>query len=131
MNKSYVSIEQNVCPVCGKTFETGTLLMDNKLRDKFEMHTVTGYSLCPEHQAQFEDGYLHLVVAENPHKGSRMKIEDAVYQGEVLSIKRHVAAQIFNTEFPDDLPMVYIEPEVARLLKESFQPAGQLEAAVA
>ena len=41
MNKTYVTIEQNVCPVCGKTFETGALLMDDRLQDKFEMHTLT------------------------------------------------------------------------------------------
>ena len=46
MEKSYVTLEQHVCPVCLKTFDTGNLLLDDKLRDVFKKYTVTGYGLC-------------------------------------------------------------------------------------
>ena len=51
MPKSYVTIEQHVCPVCGKAHDTGTILLDRRLRERFDMYTPTGYGLCPEHKA--------------------------------------------------------------------------------
>ena len=45
--KSHVGMEQNVCPVCGKAFDTGTILLDRRLRNSLERKTVTGWSLCP------------------------------------------------------------------------------------
>ena len=50
MEKSYVSLEQHICPVCLKTFDTGNLLFDEQLRNIFERYTVTGYELCEEHK---------------------------------------------------------------------------------
>ena len=57
MEKSYVSLEQHICPVCLKTFDTGNLLFDEQLRNIFERYTVTGYELCEEHKKVIEDGY--------------------------------------------------------------------------
>ena len=37
MDKSYVTMA--LCPICNK--DTGTILLDRRLRDRFEMHTVT------------------------------------------------------------------------------------------
>ena len=31
-DKSHVSLEQHVCLVCGKAFDTGTILLDKRLR---------------------------------------------------------------------------------------------------
>ena len=70
MEKSYVTLEQHVCPVCMKTFDTGNLLLDDILRDVFEKYTVTGYGLCEEHKKVVEDGYVILVeVRKRPQKG--------------------------------------------------------------
>lgn len=44
--KSYVSMEQNVCAVCGKTFDTGSILLDRRMQDSMERHTVTDWGLC-------------------------------------------------------------------------------------
>ncbi len=49
-DKSHVSLEQHVCLVCGKAFDTGAVLLDKRLRASMEHHTKTGWGLCPEHQ---------------------------------------------------------------------------------
>jgi len=41
--KSYVTMEQ--CCLCGKS--TGSLLLDKRLRNVFDSHTVTG-NICPK-----------------------------------------------------------------------------------
>jgi len=46
-DKSHVSLEQRVCLVCGTTFDTGAILLDKRLRQHLDRHTVTGWGLCP------------------------------------------------------------------------------------
>lgn len=40
--KSYVTLEQKICVVCGRSYDTGSLLLDKRLRERFEHHTITG-----------------------------------------------------------------------------------------
>jgi hypothetical protein len=119
MTKSHVSLETNICPVCGTEFETNGILLDTRLRDSLEYKTRTGYDLCPEHQRMFEEGYIHLVVAESDDRSSNLlKIEDAHYTGEIISVKRDVLSQLVNTDIDAKFPFVYIEPEAAAIIKE-------------
>ena len=100
MGKSYVTLEQNVCPVCGKVFETGNLLMDTRLRESFEKYTVTGYDYCEEHKKQKEDGYVFLIeVSERP--AGECTLENADRTGSIASIRKHVADKIFGSEIKD------------------------------
>lgn len=104
MEKSYVTLEQHVCPVCLKTFDTGNLLFDDKLRDVFEKYTVTGYGLCEEHKKVVEDGYVILVeVMEPPKKG-----QDPYRTGNTAYLKRHVAKDIFPDMDVQDVAFVEI-----------------------
>lgn len=104
MEKSYVTLEQHVCPVCLKTFDTGNLLLDDKLRDVFEKYTVTGYGLCEEHKKVVEDGYVILVeVRERPQKG-----QDPYRTGNTAYLKRHVAKDIFPDMDVQDVAFVEI-----------------------
>ena len=104
MEKSYVTLEQHVCPVCLKTFDTGNLLLDDKLRDVFEKYTVTGYGLCEEHKKVVEDGYVILVeVMEPPKKG-----QDPYRTGNTAYLKRHVAKDIFPDMDVQDVAFVEI-----------------------
>lgn len=104
MEKSYVTLEQHVCPVCLKTFDTGNLLLDDKLRDVFEKYTVTGYGLCEEHKKVVEDGYVILVeVREPPKKG-----QDPYRTGNTAYLKRHVAKDIFPDMDVQDVAFVEI-----------------------
>ena len=49
MDKSYVTLEQ--CLFCNK--QTGNLLMDKKLRNIFDIHTITG-AICKECQKKVD-----------------------------------------------------------------------------
>ncbi len=110
-DKSYVTMEQNVCPVCGKVFDTGDLLLDMRLSKRFDRYTVTDYSLCPEHKQQEEDGYIFLIeLSEAPVKGQEPK-----RTGRIASLKKEVATQIFNREMA---PISYVEVGVMDALEK-------------
>ncbi|WP_161961946.1 hypothetical protein [Xanthomonas campestris] len=48
--KSHVSMEQRVCPVCGSPHDTGSILLDKRMRARINEKTIVGRGLCPEHQ---------------------------------------------------------------------------------
>ncbi len=70
-DKSYVSLEQHVCLVCGAAFDTGNLLLDRRLRASMEHHTKTGWGLCTEHQKLADDGFVALVECDPQRSGSQ------------------------------------------------------------
>ena len=116
-DKSHVSMEQKLCLICRKKFDTGGILFDTKLRERFFDHTTTGVGQCAECEAMNEKGYVALVGASNPDNGSdTLTPEDAVYTAEYLWLKRDAAEQIINTDI-SDFPFVYIEPEAIKKIK--------------
>lgn len=120
-DKSYVTLEQRQCVVCGTTYDTGSLLLDKRLRDCFDHYTVTGTGLCPEHDKLFKDGYLALVGCDEKKTkvagGKVMKPEDAYRTGTIVHIRKTVAREIFNIEIPDKLPMMFCDEEVVAKLQ--------------
>ena len=124
MDKSYVTMEQKMCPVCGKEEDSGALLLDKRLQNRFERHTTTGYGMCAEHQKQIDDGYIILVGAEDRGQKNTLTVEEAVRTGDVVSIRREVAEQIFNCELA---PFMFIAPEVVEVIKK-MQGYGEQEA---
>jgi len=121
MGKSYVTLEQAVCPICAETKDTGNLLLDRRMRDTFEHKTTTGVDICPDCQKMIDDGYIALVGADEKQSvishDNRIKVEDAFRLAEYLWIKRHVAVQIFDTEFGEH-PFVFIDQEAIDKVKE-------------
>lgn len=69
-NKSHVSIAQKFCPICGKPFDSGEILLETrivngKLAQTLDRFTCTGVDLCPEHMAMVESGeYTAFFVCE-------------------------------------------------------------------
>jgi len=125
--KSYVTLEQNVCGACGKTFDTNALLMDMRLRDTFEHHTVTGFGTCPKCQKKLDDGFI-LLIEIDPSKSERMpngniRPQDAYRTGVVIQVKREVAKNIFNTPMQD---ISFIDPDVTAKL-QSMMPKEEKE----
>lgn len=121
-DKSHVSMEQHVCQVCGIKFDTGSLLLDRRLRDSMERYTTTGWGLCPEHQKLFDDGYVALVECDPQRSGmtsstDRLKPENAYRTGRIAHLRRSVFADIFDTPVEADLPLVFIEPGVIEQLQ--------------
>jgi len=117
MEKSYVTLEQHICPVCLEVFDTGNLLLDSRLKATFDMHTVTGMSLCPEHQKLADDGYFFLVeCAGEPQPGKEL-----TRTGNIASVQRGALEVIFNQETVaslKDVPLAYVEVGVLQNLSE-------------
>lgn len=127
-DKSYVSLEQRVCLVCGTSFDTGNLLLDKRLRASMKRHTATGWGLCPEHQKLFDDGFVALVECDPQRSGSpaggRMKPEQAYRTGRVAHLRRTAFAQVFNVPIEDEQACVFVEPGVLDHLQAMVAPAA-------
>lgn len=113
-DKSHVSLEQHVCLVCATHFETGTILLDKRLRATLERYTLTGWGLCPEHQALFDQGFVALVEFDparsgSPLPGDRFKPEQAYRTGVLAHLRREVFSEVFRTSLDPQLPMVFVE----------------------
>ena len=123
MSKSHVSMEQKVCLICRQTYDTNAILLDTRMRDSLECHTVTGPGQCSECEAMNAKGYVALVGAtgDDP-SGDTMQPADAIYTGEVCWLKRHAAEQIIDTDLTG-FNFVYIEPDAVTKLKEVFKEA--------
>ena len=121
-DKSHVSLEQHVCLVCGTRFDTGTILLDKRLRPSMERHTATGWGLCPEHQKLSDDGFVALVECDPQRSGvsggvARMKPEQAYRTGRLVHIKREAFAQVFSVPIADGQACVFVEPGVIAQLQ--------------
>lgn len=113
MNKSYVSMEQKICKVCGNKYDTGALLMDKRLRDSMEKYTVTGMGCCGECTDHFNKGFIALVEVSNaPKYGTTLLNENAERTGTIARLRKTVFNQVFNTKVSDTQKMVFVEPEV-------------------
>lgn len=123
--KSYVTLVQHICPVCGIKFDTGELLLDRRLKDTFEHHTVTGMSMCAQCQKLSDDGYVALVVCdptksvitERADKSHNCKPGDAHRTGEIAHVRRTAFNKIFDVPIADNVPLVFIEPAVFTMLQ--------------
>lgn len=110
--KSFVSLEEHVCVVCGQTYGTGNLLLDRRLRERFDMHTVTGYGMCPDHEKLRADGFVALVEAEEGKSavvGDRVRDSKAHRTGTYAHIKAEVFVETFGQPVPER-GVCYTEP---------------------
>lgn len=127
MTKSYVSMEANVCQVCGVTHETGSILLDRHLKDRFEHQTVTGYSLCPEHEKLHQEGYVALVAVDKDKsrvRGNTANPGEVYRTGDIVHIRRSAFGKVFDCDAPEG-PLAFCDEEVVTMLKklESEAPA--------
>ena len=128
-DKSHVSLEQHVCLVCGVSFDTGSILLDRRLRASMKRHTVTGWGLCLQHQKLSDDGFVALVECDPQRSGSpsgdgNMKPEQAYRTGRLAHLKREVFAKVFNVPIAADQPCVFVEPGVIEQLQAMVAPAA-------
>ena len=120
--KSHVSLEQHVCLVCGTSFDTGSLLLDRRLRASMERHTTTGWGLCAEHQRMHSDGFVALVECDPQRSGARssdrlLKPGQAYRTGRLAHLRREVFARVFDVSIDADQPLVFIELGVIERLQ--------------
>jgi hypothetical protein len=124
--KSYVSMEQKKCLVCCKDFGNGTILLDRRLREKFETYTLTGWDLCPEHQKLFNDGFIALVGVDKAKSkilsNGNLNPEDAYRTGEIAHLRFEAFDRIMNVSGKDPegkrFPVLFCEPDVIRKLEK-------------
>ena len=121
ISDNFVRMEKNSCPVCGVEHDVGVMIHKH-LREIPEKYTLTGFSLCPEHKALFEEGYLALVAIDESKSDKRpngnFNPEDVWRTGIFAHLKRHVVKEFFNTDIPEDMEFIYVEPEVIEILME-------------
>jgi hypothetical protein len=127
-DKSHVSLEQHVCLVCGVTFDTGSILLDKRLRASLKHYTTTGWGLCAEHQRLFNDGFVALVECDPQRSGmpsgaDRLKPEQAYRTGRVAYLKRDVFAAVFNVTIEADQACVFVDHDVIERLQTMLDPA--------
>ena len=120
--KSHVSMEQHQCPICLTTFDTGNILLDQRLGKRFELQTLTGHSPCPQCEQKFADDYIALVETAEARDGETTNL-DVPRSGNFCFVKRGIFPQIFNAPAPaeNQLPMVFIEPGVIQQLQAMFE----------
>lgn len=114
MEKSYVTVETKICPICGKEEDSGSILLDKRLNKSFEHKTCTGWGMCKECE-ELSKEYLALVVCKNNYAGTRIRQEDADRTGELIRIRHEVAKRIFNMTI--STPMAFINEEAAAKIK--------------
>jgi hypothetical protein len=123
-DKSFVTMEQHQCLVCGKNYDTGALLMDMRLRDTFERVTVTDFGLCEDCDTQAKQGFIALVEIDpaksgGPDHNKRVKPSSAYRTGNTAWLRREVAERIFpgNLMPEEDRPVVFVEPGSIQMLE--------------
>ena len=101
MSKSFVTLEQRICVVTGKKYNTDTILLDKRLRDRFDMHTVTGWGFSPEVEKKFKEGYVALVEVDesksDKNNQGNITPSGAYRLGNICYIKKKVLLKIVPT----------------------------------
>lgn len=100
--KSPVGIEQHQCLICLKNYDTGAILLDQLMRDRFDHTVVTGHGHCPKCQGLLNDGMIALIEAADGAipKGSTAPV-DTPRSGNHAFIKIAAFEQIFNVPPPE------------------------------
>lgn len=125
MEKSYVTMEQKICAVCGKKYDTNSILLDQRLRPKFDMHTITGFGMCPADQNKADNGFVALVecdASKSTPDGNIMKPENAHRTGRIMHMKKKAFAGIFNVSGSTP-PMAFIEQEAFDKITAEYKKA--------
>ena len=128
MSKSYVTMEQAICPVCGKAHDTGSILLDSRMRNTFNNHTPTHFDMCKEHQKLYDSGFVALVSVDagksditiDDNGKSIIKPEGAYRTGKIMHVKFDALAAILNIKLPGGLPLMFVEGEVIDHLNSMY-----------
>lgn len=126
MTKSHVTMEQRRCRICGKDFDTGSILLHKQLRPVFEHTTVTGMGICPEDDKMIQDGYLALIEIdpEKSHAQHNKPVQEqnAYRTGGMAWLARSALRGLLGAHPYDDLgnplPFVFVEKGVLDKLRE-------------
>lgn len=125
MTKSFVGLEQAMCPVCGCTHDTG-ILLNRRLKEVFRGPVVTHWAMCPEHQGLKEKGFVALVEfdpARSELKGGTASVDGAYRTGPIAHLRREAFELVFGME-PHPSMMTFVEEGVIDKLRAMVAEEG-------
>lgn len=125
-DKSYVTMEQKTCFVCGNSYDTGAILLDTRLRERFDRFTTTGLGMCPEHKKVIDDGYVILIGCDasksEPKDGAHTVDPKKAYRtGSLAYIKPELYRQMFTLDLPPN-KVAFSDQSVIEYLEEMKKP---------
>ena len=122
MEKSYVSIAQEVCFVTGNLYDSGEILIDKRMENSMEHKTTVGMGICPEVEELFDKGYVALIEVDSAKSGSgndkELSPKDAYRTGNIAYLKRDVLKELFTMPLEDSQNIVYIDEKTFQHLVE-------------
>lgn len=122
MEKSYVSIAQEVCFVTGNLYDSGEILIDKRMENSMEHKTTVGMGICPEVEELFDKGYVALIEVDSAKSGSgndkKLSPKDAYRTGNIAYLKRDVLKELFTVPLEDSQNIVYIDEKTFQHLVE-------------
>lgn len=110
--KSHVSVEQAQCPVCLTTFDTGTILLNRRLKPSMEHTTITHHKLCEKCEKLKADGFVALIELEREPRNGEHPLH-APRTGNVAHVR--ASAWPFGGEPPERMICVVEKGVIARL----------------
>ena len=125
-DKSYVSVENKICPVCMKQHEHNCgVLLDTRLKSSLERTTTTGYSLCEEHERLYNEGYIALIGIDETKSdfidGDMNKLDPRnIYRtGVIMHMRKEFFDGMFDIKV--DGPFVHVQQEVIERLQKMIE----------
>jgi len=123
--KSFVTLEAAICPVCGKQHSTGALLIDKRMKDRFEKETVTGFAMCEEHQKLLDDGFIALIGADpnlsKKEPNGSVTLRGAHRTGKIAHMRASVWPNFFGDTPVPPKGMCFVDDELIAMLKKEME----------
>ena len=120
-DKSYVTLERKQCPICGVIHDKDCgLLVDTRLKKRFDMYTTTGLAICSDCQKKLDDNYLAMIIVDETKSeiiNDKVKLQDAHRTGELMWIKRDAANHMFGQDL-SEWKFIFADTALAKQLKE-------------
>lgn len=121
MSKSHVGMGFALCPVCGKKHDETVLLQRSMgAPPRLNSENFTGWELCPEDKAKFDEGYVALIECEEPPTGDN-QLATAKRTGVLVHVRRTAFPNIFNVPAPKGA-IAFIERGVVEQLQAMMPP---------
>jgi hypothetical protein len=125
-------MEQKMCIVLGKPYNTQSLLLDKRMKDSLENNTITGWGISPEVQEKIDEGFVALIeINEEKSTVTDGKIlpENAYRTGVVAYLKKII---LFNLvpNLPEDIPFIFVAEDFIpglQKLQENAEPGTSEE----
>jgi len=118
-SNDFVAMATHICPVCGIEHEHDTeILIHKHLRAIPKDKRCTGYGLCEEHDKLHKDGYIALIVVDNPEsEQDTMKPEDADRTGDIAHMRYTAFNEIFSLNLDTNTPFAFLSKEAFNCVK--------------